>query len=103
MAYLVHFEFPSPGPFGEEAGSAYAELAADIAAEEGLVWKVWTEDAAACVAGGVYLFVDRAAADRYVARHTDRLAGFGIGDVTARGFEVNEPLSLTTHANLRRA
>lgn len=102
MAQLLVFEFPSTGPFGTEAAEAYADLAADIAGEEGLVWKVWTEAPERDVAGGVYLFVDEESANAYVDKHTARLAGFGITDITATSYQVNEALSLTDHAVLQR-
>lgn len=102
MTTLLYFEFPSDGPFGQEAATAYASLAADISTEEGLVWKVWTEQPETSRAGGVYLFEDAESATRYVEKHTERLAGFGITDITATEFTVNEDLSDTTRAVLRR-
>ncbi len=98
---LLYFEFPSDGPYGDDAAGAYADLAADIAAEPGLLWKVWTEDPATATAGGVYLFIDEESATRYVEKHTRRLAGFGITGITAKAFTVNRPLSEVTHADLR--
>jgi hypothetical protein len=103
MPRLVSFEFPSTGPFGQEAAEAYAELAADIATEDGLIWKVWTEDPATSIAGGVYLFVDEGAAAGYIDKHTRRLESFGITDIRAVSLDVNEPLSRVTHASLSRA
>lgn len=102
MAQLLFFEFPSDGPFGAEAEAAYADLAADIAEERGLIWKVWTEAPERKVAGGVYLFEDKSSANAYVEKHTGRLAGFGITGITAKSFQVNEKLSLTDHAVLQR-
>jgi hypothetical protein len=102
MAHLVYVEFPSEGPVGQEAAAAYAELAEDIAAQDGLIWKVWTEDAEALTAGGVYLFTDKDSADRYIDKHTRRLNSFGISEVTVKTFTVNEALSRTTHAVLTR-
>ena len=102
MTTLLYFEFPSEGPFGQEARAAYADLATDIAAEDGLIWKVWTEQPTTSMAGGVYLFEDAESAARYVEKHTERLAGFGITDITAKEFAVNEELSKTTRATLRR-
>lgn len=102
MATLLVFEFPSGGPFGAEAAEAYAELAADIANQKGLVWKVWTEDPARQVAGGVYLFEDARSAQDYTAMHTERLAGFGISGITATSYEVNHELSAVDHALLTR-
>lgn len=102
MTTLLYFEFPSEGPFGEAASAAYADLAADISGEDGLIWKVWTEQPETATAGGVYLFENAEAAARYVHKHTARLAGFGITDITAKEFVVNEALSETTRAVLRR-
>lgn len=102
MTTLLYFEFPSEGPFGQEASAAYADLAADISAEDGLIWKVWTEQPETSMAGGVYLFEDAESAARYVEKHTERLAGFGITDITAKEFTVNEELSKTTRAVLKR-
>lgn len=96
MATLLVFEFPSPGPYADEAAAAYKDLAENIADEPGLRWKVWTEEPSRSVAGGVYLFETKADAERYTAFHTQRLAGFGITGVDARSFDVNEALSLIT-------
>lgn len=102
MAHLVFFDFPSTGPFGDEGAALYGDLAADIAGQDGLVWKVWTEDPAAGRAGGAYLFVDRTVADAYVDFHTQRLASFGITDITTVQRDVNDSLSTTTFAALSR-
>lgn len=103
MTTLLVFEFPSTGPFGAEALEGYRELATNIAGEEGLVWKVWTEDPARQVAGGVYLFNSEERADAYTAKHTARLAGFGITGISAVKYEVNEGLSAIDHATLKRS
>jgi len=96
MATLLVFEFPSDGPYGEEAVEAYRELAEHISGEHGLVWKVWTENPATAVAGGVYLFDNADDAARYTAFHSERLAGFGITGIDARSYDVNEGLSAIT-------
>lgn len=101
MATLLVFEFPSIGPFGAEATQAYRELAEDIAKEEGLLWKVWTEDTSREVAGGVYLFINAEHADRYTEKHTERLAGFGITGITATQYDVNTELSAINHMSLQ--
>lgn len=102
MATLLVFEFPSTGPFGAEMTEAYRDLAADIAGEENLVWKVWTEDPERQVAGGVYLFRDAEGAAAYVEKHTARLTGFGVTDIAVTSYEVNEELSALDHATLQR-
>ncbi|WP_116115753.1 monooxygenase [Austwickia chelonae] len=100
-AVALQIDFPSPGPWGEEMSEAYAGLARQIADEPGLLWKIWTEDAAQGIAGGIYLFTDRAHAQDYLTRHEARLAGFGITDIRARILDVNFPLSAQTHAPVR--
>lgn len=102
MPRLVSIEFSSEGPFGQEAAAAYAELAADIAAEDGLIWKVWTEDPQTSTAGGAYLFADEESARRYIDKHTQRLGSFGISDARISNLGVNEQLSRTTFAALQR-
>lgn len=103
MTTLLVFEFPSNGPFGDEAVEGYRDLATDIAGEEGLVWKVWTEDPARQVAGGVYLFSTEEQADTYTAKHTARLESFGITGISAVKYKVNEGLSEIDHATLKRS
>lgn len=100
MTTLLYVEFSSDGPFGTDAATAYADLAADIAAQEGLIWKVWTESPEDRKAGGAYLFADEESATRYVKKHTARLGSFGITDATMKMFQVNRELSETTRAVL---
>ena len=96
MATLLIFEFQSSGPWGEEMANSFKELAFDIANEPGLKWKVWTEAPDRGVAGGVYLFEDANYAQAYNEKHAARLKDYGIGEIEARSFEVNEALSTTT-------
>ena len=96
MAVLLQFDFPFPGPFGAEMSAALGELAHSIAGEPGLLWKIWTENAAERLAGGIYLFADRASAEAYREMHSARLASFGIGDIRARLFDVNPDLTHIT-------
>ncbi|MBX9608556.1 MAG: monooxygenase [Gammaproteobacteria bacterium] len=96
MATLLQIDFPFTGPFGQEMSAALADLARSIAQEPGLVWKIWTENAAEQLAGGIYLFTDSASADAYLAMHSARLASFGITGIRARQFEVNEALTRLT-------
>lgn len=96
MATLVQFDFPARGPWGAEMSEAYADLAEDIANAPGLRWKIWTENAHAEMAGGIYLFVTLADAEAYVEMHTHRLQGFGVSGIRALFFDVNEELTRTT-------
>lgn len=100
VGHLLYFELPSDGPFGPEATSVYSELAGDISHEEGLIWKVWTENAERGRAGGVYLFTDEALADQDVVKHSARLGPFGITGIEYRSIGVQDALSEITRANL---
>jgi hypothetical protein len=97
MARLLQIDFPMDGPWGEEMAGAFRDLAETIAATPGLRWKIWTESQADGRAGGIYLFEDDASAQRYLEEHTARLRGFGIEDVRAVTFDVNEPLTAVNH------
>lgn len=97
---LLQIDFPTDGPFGAEMSVAFKELAQSIASEPGLVWKIWTENAEAKSAGGVYLFADLASLERYLSMHTARLESFGVSGIRSRIFDVNEPLSTLTRFTL---
>ena len=56
MKYLLQVDFPHDGIFGEKMAEAFEDLAKDIANEDGLIWKIWTENEATKEAGGIYLF-----------------------------------------------
>ena len=58
-------------------------LAAGIAAEPDLLWKIWTEDKPAGRSGGIYLFGNRAAAEAYHAKHAARLTAVGVTGIEA--------------------
>lgn len=96
MAILVQFEFPFEGPFGAQLAEKARDLAESIVKEPGLIWKIWTEDAEARQAGGVYLFRDRASAEAYVKMHSVRLGQFGVAHPRVSIFEINESLSKLT-------
>ena len=93
MPYLLQVDFPYPGPWAETMTAAMRELAQSIADEPGLLWKLWTENETTGEAGGVYLFSDLPSAQAYLAKHSQRLQGFGIPRVNAKIFAVNEALS----------
>ncbi len=97
---LLQIDFPIEGPFGEEMTKAFEDLAKDIANEEGLIWKIWTENSTNKEAGGIYLFSDENNAKQYLEKHTKRLNSFGIIDINAKIFDVNVPLSLIDKAKL---
>jgi hypothetical protein len=93
---LLQIDFPLDGPWGEEMAGAFAELAEVIEQAPGLRWKIWTENAAAGEGGGIYLFDDVGSASAYLDQHLPRLASFGVENVRAKLFDVNEPLSAVT-------
>ncbi|MDD2641276.1 MAG: monooxygenase, partial [Arcobacteraceae bacterium] len=76
MKYLLQVDFPHDGIFGEEMAQAFAALAQDIKKEEGLIWKIWTENEDDKEAGGIYLFDNEDDAKRYLEKHTQRLESF---------------------------
>ena len=96
MAKLLQFDFPFAGPFGAEMATALRELAESIATEPGFLWKIWTENAEQQQAGGIYLFKDAASAEAYVAKHSARLAAFGVEGIRARIFDINTELTRIT-------
>ncbi len=100
MAVLLQVDFPYSGPWGDEMALAMQGLAQSIAQEPGLLWKIWTESRDTNEAGGIYLFADRANAERYLEMHRARLLGFGVPQVNAKLFEVNAPLSAIDRAPL---
>lgn len=94
---LLVFDFAMDGAGGAERAAALRALAAEIATYPGLLWKIWTEDAAAGRAGGIYLFANAASADAYRAMHTARLRARGVTgpiDCLARG--INAELTAIT-------
>ncbi len=93
MPYLLQVDFPYRGPWGEQMAAAMSGLAQSIAGEPGLLWKLWTENKEKEEAGGIYLFADQASAEAYLAMHSKRLQGFGVPQVNAKIFAVNEALS----------
>jgi len=93
MKYLLQVDFPHKGPFKETFTEAFSELAKNIATEEGLIWKIWTENEETKEAGGIYLFENINDANRYLKKHTKRLESFGYTNIRAKIFNINEPLS----------
>lgn len=97
---LVQINFDFNGPFGDEMSQQLVELAESINQEPGFLWKVWTENALAQEAGGIYLFDSEANAQRYMDKHMERLKQFGATNITVKLFDVNEPLTRLNHGQL---
>ena len=100
MKYLLQIDFPYSGPFGSTFFDAMKELAEDIATENGLVYKLWTENEETQEAGGIYVFDNLEDANRYLEKHTQRLTSFGFTDIRSKTFIINEALSAITKAAL---
>lgn len=97
---LLQIDFPAKGPWGEEMASAYVGLAETIARAPGLIWKIWTENPETKEAGGIYLFEDEASLAAYLEEHTARLKSFGVTQINAKRFAVNEPLTKITRGGM---
>ncbi|WP_345990362.1 monooxygenase [Sulfurimonas sp. HSL1-2] len=100
MNFLLQVDFPYEGPFGAEMSEAMRPLAEDIAQEEGMVWKIWTESESEKIAGGIYLFDNEADARRYLEKHEARLTSFGIQNIRSVIFRTNDVLSKIDRAPL---
>lgn len=98
MQYLLQMDFPYSGPFGDEFYTQMKDLAGDIATESGLVYKLWTENEDTQEAGGIYVFDNLEDANRYQAKHTERLESFGFNGIRAKTFIINQELSKITKA-----
>jgi hypothetical protein len=93
---LVIFDFPARPPGGPEQRAQMEALAASIANEPGLLWKLWTVSAEEGRAGGVYLFETRAAAEAYHRMHAARLGRLGITGITATYRNLDRALTHVT-------
>lgn len=93
MPVLLQFDFPAEGPWGHDMTEAFSDLAKDIATTPGFRWKIWTENESSGEQGGIYLFDDEESARAYMTMHTERLQSFGVRDIRAKVFQVNEGLS----------
>lgn len=88
------------GAVTPEFNAAMQELAASIAQESGVVWKIWTHEAGTNHFGSTYLFSDQQALESYRDMHLKRLNDIGIRDITEHVFEIMEELSHITRAPL---
>lgn len=96
MNYVLQVDFPHNGPFGEKMSEAMADMAKDIAKEEGIVYKLWIENEETKEAGGIYLFDDIDVAKRYLQKYTNSPEL----DARVKIFKVNESLSRLSKANI---
>jgi len=98
---LLILDFPARPDGGPDQRAALTALARDIAAEPGLLWKIWTVSAEEGRAGGAYLFADRAAAEAYHRMHAARLGAAGVTGIVATYRGIDAALSALTRAPLR--
>lgn len=97
---ILQIDFKDDRPKAPDDATALVDLAHNIAETPGLIWKIWTENPVTGEAGGIYLFDDEASLDAYLEMHTVRLRHMGIGQINAKKFQVNEPLTQITHGKL---
>lgn len=101
MAYVLQVDFKHEGPFGDEMTAAFSDLAKSINEEKGFLWKIWTENKETNEAGGIYVFETKTDAENYLTMHKKRLNGFGITNVNAKLFGINEALTTITRGPLQ--
>lgn len=99
---LLQINFPFNGPWGNDMAQAYSELAHKLSDTPGLLWKIWIENPNTGETGGIYLFEDEASLDTFLTEHTARLNSFGIENINAKKFDVNEPLTQITRGKLNK-
>lgn len=90
---LLQVDFEYQGALGDEMSKALVGLAESINLEEGLIWKIWTENESDKLGGGIYLFEDEVSAKSYLEMHTARLKGMGVPNVRGLVFDINIPLT----------
>jgi hypothetical protein len=96
----LEFDFHFDGPWGTELASTMKDLASDVNAEPGLLWKIWTENPTTGRAGGIYLFSNQKHTDRYCRKHTTRLQSLGTSGIVAHSYNVNFDLTTMTRGEL---
>ena len=86
---LLQVDFEYQGALGDEMSKALVGLAESINQEEGLIWKIWTENESDKLGGGIYLFEDEASAKSYLEMHSARLKGMGVTKIRGIIFDIN--------------
>ncbi len=97
MAYILQVDFKMNGPFGDNMAKEFEGLARSINDEDGVIWKIWTENADTKEAGGIYLFNTKKNAEKYLEMHTKRLTSFGITQISGKIFDINKILTNINH------
>lgn len=99
---LLQVDFDYHGPMGEEMSQALTELAESINHEPGMIWKIWTENEAKKLGGGIYLFENETSAQRYLEMHAARLKQMGVAEVRGIIFDINQPLTAINQGPVSR-
>lgn len=97
---LLQVDFPFNGPWGDIIAETLIPFAKDVAAEPGLLWKIWTENQLEKRAGGIHLFASEEALSCFMEKQAARLALLGITEYRMKTFNVSGPLSEVTRAPL---
>lgn len=98
---IVQINYRRPDVPKAEWEAGYTDArATQFLAVPGLQWKIWLDGDAERLAGGIYLFEDRAAAEAYVnGPIVARLkANAALSEVDIRVFDVRERMSAITRA-----
>jgi hypothetical protein len=98
---IVQINYRRPDMPKAEWEARYTDdRAAQFLKVPGLQWKIWLDGDAERMAGGIYLFEDRAAAEAYVAGPivARMKANPDFSDVDVRVFDVRERMSAITRA-----
>ena len=93
MRKLLQVDFNLAGPFSAEMEEAMVNLAQSINNEPGMVWKIWTQEPASQLGGGIYLFEDEHTARNYLDMHSARLTAMGISNIRGVIFDINQALT----------
>lgn len=91
------------GPIDDNAAEGMRQLAKSIAEEPGVIWKIWTHESGSDHFGSTYLFKDLASLEAYKQMHMERLAAFGVTDITDHVFDIMEDLSVINNAPIGTA
>ncbi|GAA4279224.1 monooxygenase [Aquimarina mytili] len=86
------------GPVTQEFMDGNKQLAASIAEEEGIIWKIWTYEEGTNHYGSTYLFKNLDYLEKYREMHVKRLNAIGITDITDYIFDIFEDLSKIDNA-----
>lgn len=88
------------GPVTDEFLSGTKQLAESIAAEPGVIWKIWTVEEGGNHYGSTYLFRNQEYLEAYKAKHLPRLEAIGITVIADHIFDIMEDVSAITNAPL---